>query len=178
MNMSPSLLTLNAPIAAVACDAVPLLPKDASWLLVLQAAIPAAIAFGVAIVAWRQLVTARAKLNLDLFEKRMPIYSKTRETLVALSNCTGCAPWELLNEFEELIPRASLLFGSDMRDYMREIHKRAYQYDARVRSSQVGPLYNTPEFMQEISDHRSWFAEQAGHVHEKFAPFLSFEKWK
>lgn len=164
--------------SVAASPSIPWLPADASWLSILQTCIPVVIAAMVAWVGWQQLATAKAKLNLDLFKDRLPIYTATRRILEVFSGSTGLVPWEPLNALLELIPGAALLFGDDIRAYMQEIHQMATQYNALNQTAQAGPHYATQEVIQGITDRRQWFAIQRGQIHKKFDPYMSFDKWR
>jgi len=129
-------------------------------------------------IAYNQYRVARAKLNLDLFAQRMPIYDKTREILASYSGATRDLPWDAANEFNEMIPKATLLFGQDINAYMNLIFQKITQWNARNHQVQMGPNYATAEIAQEISDLRMWFWTQMGTYHGKFAPYLSFEEWR
>lgn len=75
------------------------------------------IAVGVAYIAWQQHLTARAKLNLDLFEKRLGVYHQVRAA-VSKINTSGKADDESDRLLLEAINASEFLFGEDIRTYL------------------------------------------------------------
>lgn len=92
-------------------------PQQVGWLTVLTGlSTPILAAFGIWIAAnqWR---TARNKLKLDLFEKRIVVYDAAREAINQLMN--GAEPTlELQFKYLDGIAGARWLFDEDMGKYL------------------------------------------------------------
>jgi hypothetical protein len=163
--------------AASATRAIPLLPADASWLSILQGCVPVAIAAMVAWVGWRQLATARAKLKLDLFEKRLAIFDITWEALSKASRSEITHPNELI-PLHNKVPEAAFLFGTGIGGYLETIKSRiAEQQVCLLQLHERGP-YATQELTDKIKALQAWFHEECLGVKAKFAPYLNFDSWR
>ena len=137
----------------------------------------AAIVIG-AIAAWiafQQWRVTRAKLNLDLFERRLSIYRATDKYL--LESLSGGSQG-FLDSIEGL-DAASFLFGSEVSAYLREVHTMRNELrgiDTRARANN-----NMVQF-HEIGRHNlltQWLIDQRkGPCHVVFAQYLDFGKWR
>ena len=86
MNVAASAPAASPAIQhAAASVSIPLFPSDATWLSIAQAVGPTIVAVIVAYVAIRQWLTARNKLKLDLFDKRLAIYTAGFGTINAIT---------------------------------------------------------------------------------------------
>lgn len=81
------------------------------------------IAIIVAYVAYRQYRTARDKLSLDLFEKRLAVYRKVREA-VSMINTSGKPSREADLLLLEAKDAATFLFGDDIEKYLAKMWER------------------------------------------------------
>ncbi|MDN7645462.1 hypothetical protein [Burkholderia cenocepacia] len=144
------------------------------------AAVALVVAFGTGAIAWRQYRVARAKLNLDLFEKRYELFTMV---WAFVSNVTahGAPPLAspektaLVNS----IPKIEFLFGSAIAGYVQDINSKAaalwvIDQSRRVRSEVV------PQ--EKIDEHRQlldWFTNEAMEgVRARFGVYLNFEAWR
>ncbi len=179
-SLASAPLTASTPQVAasvVASHSIPWLPSDASWLSILQACIPVVIAAMVAWVGWRQLVTAKAKLNLDLFEKRMDVFEIV---LGALTHGAAqrAVPEPELREMLEAAPSARFLYGESVDAYIQEIAQKNFELNRLlVERHKAGNIMNSPEH-QAVMTCQMWFAAQRVECVKLFEPFLSFEKWR
>jgi len=128
-------------------------------------------------IAYRQYEVARAKLKLDLFEKRYAIFM---ETWTFLSAIVREGPGKTaLPTFGNIIPQARFLFGSEIEAYMREASDKQTEFwfiDSRMRANNN---VMRPEDIDRDTELMKWFSEQAaGGVQRVFAPYLDFEKWR
>lgn len=176
---APASVATSVPhVAASAAHSIPWLPADASWLSIAQGCVPIAIAAMVAWVGWRQLQAARAKLKLDLFEKRLAIFNATWEQV-------GRSAQNKPYEYRELglwfnkIHEASFLFGPDIVEYLNEIREKAIE--EQILWAKVQPLHPEPATDEQKAEHKAlndWFLAEAKHIQHKFAPYLSFHEWR
>lgn len=93
------------------------LPDAVSWL---SAFGPLIVSVGVGYVAWQQWQTARHKLKLDLFDRRLRVYQATKD-LVNTMMLHGRISDEELGRFYADIRGAEFLFDSDLRSYYTKI---------------------------------------------------------
>lgn len=99
-----------------------------SWALWLQAlgpvslsAITAGVAIVVAVISWKQWDVAKAKLQLDLFEKRFGVFLDARRVLSQLAQ-KGMLDREDGGLPNEIIARGRFLFGPEVLDLLMEMH--------------------------------------------------------
>ena len=152
-----------------------------SHIDLLKVLLPALIALaGVAItavIAYRQYLVARAKLNLDLFEQRLQIFDATWSFLSSpfisgIQNLTDI-------NFTNMIPKASFLFGPEIELYMREASKKVTELRIiEVRTTNSNNIV-PPELIERRLDLEKWFLKEASEgVKRVFGPYLEFQKWK
>jgi len=133
-----------------------------------------------ALIAWRQYRVAKAKLSLDLFDKRYPIFQQTWEILSeTVRSGTRGKSHGLATPFNNFLPEARFLFGNQIADYLdavsenwTELHGlEAEQYD--VTGS------NREQQIARMNELQLWFFKQATEgAREKFGPYLNFERWR
>jgi hypothetical protein len=143
---------------------------------VLVALVFGAIAAG---ITWRQYKVAKAKLNLDLFERRYAIFHKvweiTTDTFSGGPRSSSFGHTGLSTPFNNFRPEASFLFGKDIEAYIDELIRNWAQYRAVEGLNEEDARKNAESAMAL----QNYFYEQAnGGVKERFAPFLDFANWK
>lgn len=129
------------------------------------------VALIAAAIAYRQYATAKAKLKLDLFEKRYEIFEAVWTTL---SNPNGFA----INDgtFTNLIPKATFLFGVEIQTYMNKIWKNRIEIWSLDRKYDAGAASQLD--IERNAELLQWFASEAQEgVKEIFGKYLSFEDW-
>jgi hypothetical protein len=84
------------------------------------------IAVMVAYIAYQQHETARAKLNLDLFERRMAVYEQLRAAVAAV-NGTGRVDDATDRLLLDAINASQFLFGQDIHNYLDAMWRRFSQ---------------------------------------------------
>jgi len=101
------------------------LPNWALWVQALGpfslSLVTAGVAIAVALISWRQWNVARAKLQLDLFEKRFGVFIDARKVLSQLAQRGELDRLEagLPNE---VIARGRFLFGPEVLQLLTELH--------------------------------------------------------
>ncbi len=149
-----------------------------SWVVEALRALPVfIIGLIAAFIAWRQYRTARAKLNLDLFEKRYAVFEVTWQFLSDI--VWNARPTGPLPSINNLIPQAGFLFGPQIKDYLKEVSKNAtdlWSINQRTKANQ-NVMVQT-----DISQHLAlllWFwGEATGGADKMFAPFMEFKRWR
>lgn len=134
----------------------------------------AIVALLVAVISWRQYKVAKAKLKLDLFQKRYDIFHKT---WVILSDAVIRGTEEdhhgMATPFNNFLPEAAFLFGPEIAKYLDEVSKKWTELHGLSRSK------NTPEITTRTTELGQWmFNEATGGAKKKFAKYLDFKNWK
>ncbi|MHC2432752.1 hypothetical protein [Bradyrhizobium sp. USDA 4451] len=100
------------------------------WVQYSQALATPAIALLAIVVALLQWRTAHQKAVLDLFERRMHVYSEIR-AVIASTVSSGKLPNEKHFEFMRAMDGAKFLFGRKVNDYLSELNTSlAYFHEA------------------------------------------------
>lgn len=130
-----------------------------------------------AYIAYNQYQVARAKLNLDLFDKRHFIFHKTWE---CLSQIYAPEPEIRLQEFTNLIPEASFIFGKNIETYMYEINKKIIEFN--ILNAKINNAFNGLLGENDINRNNelaTWLLNEASTGSRKmFSEYLDFSKWK
>jgi hypothetical protein len=143
-----------------------------------------ALAIGIvgAVIAWRQYQTARAKLKLDLFDRRYEIFMATWSHLSSvvqngpeLKNETSQA-FEILKKFRNNIPQAGFLFGKEIERYLDEIHEKQMEaWELRLKYD-LGDL-SQQEIVRK-TELTNWFINEARDAKRRFRPYLDLRSWQ
>jgi hypothetical protein len=142
----------------------------------LQGGLTLVIAIIAVMISWRQHKTNAGKVKLDLFDRRFRVFDAVRKLIgVVLRN--GGAPPEELQEFYLETLEADFLFGTDIRSYLNEIHRRAdklWTESKLVRDALRGepsPIDRT-KWAKEHPAEMKWFDDQVRVVTETFKKYL------
>jgi hypothetical protein len=150
--------------------------NQVNWFLAFVKIMPTLIiGLIAAYIAWKQWETARAKLNLDLFARRLEVFDKTWGAASSLSQ--NHSPVYPPVVFTNLLPEASFLFGAEVEEYMRllvdKMNRLAIIYQARNDNTD----FNN-ELKNEILELENWINNAARQgVRDIFSPYLSFGEW-
>jgi hypothetical protein len=130
------------------------------------------------LIAHRQATVAEAKLKLDLFEKRYPIFQDTWEIMSeVVMKGTREKNYGLGNPFSNFMPRARFLFGAEVEAYLSTAVKKwadLHAFEAE-REDPAAAAQNA----EQVRQLKEWFFEQASSgLKNLFAPYLDFEKWR
>jgi hypothetical protein len=100
------------------------------WVQYSQALATPAIALLAILIAILQWRTAHQKIVLDLFERRMKVYSEIRAVIASVVS-SGKLPNEKHFEFMRAIDGAKFLFGSNVTNYLEGLNTTlAYFHEA------------------------------------------------
>lgn len=143
------------------------------------------VAVFVAYVAWRQYQVAseqrrvaRAKLNLDLFDRRLRIFRATE--LFLFESLPGVIPSPKDGQtFIELFAEASFLFEVEVEAYMRRVMNLRADVAMIRRMNDAQSTAGKPQLIeQEAEAVRSITVEYADGCRTVFAPYLDFSEWR
>lgn len=137
------------------------------WVNYSQALATPAIALLAIVVAVMQWRTAHQKVVLDLFERRMKVYSEIRAVIASIVS-SGKLPNEKHFEFMRAIDGAKFLFGSKVNGYLEELNSTlAYFHEADETYAQL----QGQERGEAIQRRRKYFDEIQA-FYKKFAPLV------
>lgn len=148
---------------------------------VIQVVFTGVIAVAAVYIAWRQAEIARAKLRLDLFDRRFRVYRGLMDLLDAVSQETPLdAP---LSTFYRETDEKRFLFDSDIVDYLKEVREKAVklklalQKTAALREHQSGTVESkATDAIDESLDLRAWLEDQIEAAQRKFLKYLDFKR--
>ncbi len=101
-----------------------------NWCLEILRLAPATIiGAAVAYVAWRQWMTANAKLKLELFERRWLIYQRVAQKFKEFHIPNRNPIDDLIEDMEDLILEMPFLFGREITTVVNEWIELARTYD-------------------------------------------------
>ena len=163
--------------------------NQVNWCLEILKVTPTFIIGCIALrIAWQQKETAKeqrkiakAKLNLDLFTRRLEIFTKTWEAASSVSQTENpiSAPISMTNLFAE----ASFLFDSDVEAYMKELAMKMNnlaimraQLQAKSRSNTAPPIHE--DEYEEMNKLETWIFKAATmEIRNTFKRYLNFGEW-
>lgn len=142
----------------------------------IPAGIVALIAAG---IAYRQYQVAKAKLNLDLFERRYEVFLAVWEfTSVVVQKGAPSLRSDERNKLTNLMPQIQFLFGKDLADYVYEIQSKHASLWVIEQATQANNGVMPAEHIQQQLDLMKWFADEALEgVKQRFGKYLNFENW-
>ena len=164
---------MNDPVSPFLNPATP--PSLVQWAPVFSAAavfIVGAIGVG---IAFRQWQTARTKVQLDLYEKRRPIYDAVL-AFVGDVLTVGVPTYTRTIELAQQTHGSTFIFGPEIGDYIRDLERQGD--DMRAAEVKLATLPPGPErapFEQMILERQAWFQAQFGVVDRLFGPYLQLE---
>jgi len=135
-------------------------------------------------ITFRQYQVAKAKLKLDLFDKRYTIFNKAwlamsnAATLPATLRLAVPKDDELITPFNLLLPEAVFLFGKEIEDYLNELSKHFTQLH---RGAKYLPISAEDEAQNAalMQASQTYFIEQVRQgAKARFGVYLGFDNWK
>ena len=131
-----------------------------------------------AYIAWHQYKTGKAKLKLDLFDKRYKVFLETwRYLSSAICNEQPVSPTNL--PFSNLIPKAAFLFGPEIEAYLQEASNKMIVFHTIAECCRKNGNVMRPEDIQIYAALTSWFSNEASvGAKKRFEKFLDFRNWR
>lgn len=131
-------------------------------------------------ITFRQYQVAKAKLKLDLFDKRYSIFNKAWLAMSSAATLRLTVPKddELITPFNLLLPEAVFLFGKEIEDYLNELSKHFTQLH---RGAKYIPISAEDEAKNTalVQASQTYFIEQVRQgAKARFGVYLGFENWK
>ena len=141
-----------------------------------------------ALIAYRQWRTAQNRLKFDLFDRRLVIYTQTRDFVAYLWSVRRVRKSKIY-QFQLATQQARWLFNPKLATYLEEIEERAWRLESLQRQLEpfTGDRATAPRWeiwlhedpgarerhLADQHELRDWFAGQAEALDGRFAPFLS-----
>lgn len=138
-------------------------------------------------IAYRQAEIARAKLKLDLFDRRYELYLLLWEFL---SEGTVVPPptdgpqvvrfRELHAKFFNAIPQAYFLFGREIGEFFESVRKNANDHNFALRRLQSLPTDHPDRSASEeaLLSFEQWANNELTGLRVRFQDHMSFERWR
>lgn len=145
------------------------------WTAYLSALATPVIAVLGSWIAFQQWRTARDKLRLDLFEKRMAVYRSAKDALGALFTVDRLTAEDEL-KFLISISEAKWLFGPEIFEYLEKtLWAKFCDHGAFVGGLEgLEPGSHRTELVKGKAELRKWFYEQPKKLDDLFMPYLGF----
>lgn len=131
------------------------------------------IGFGAVTIAYWQQRTAKNKLHLDLFDRRLPVFEAAMK-LAGIIISKGNISREEVREFAIASRSVRFLFDQKLQDYCDELHDTALIVWAGKQKIDGSPLGDERATSSELLTERIvWFNEQlSNEIPKRFTPFL------
>lgn len=146
------------------------------WTTYLTAMMTPVVACFGAWIAYQQWITARDKLRLDLYDRRLAVYQVARETL-GIVFTEGDLKRDDETAYLQGTVRARWLFGKEIEAYlMKEFWPQLADLHCTV--SELDGLAPGPErtkLAKKKEEQRKWFYAQEDRMDKLFFPYLGFE---
>jgi hypothetical protein len=91
------------------------------WIQILQGLLTPAIALAVGVIAFMQWRTAHQKVVLDLFDRRLAVYTTAREAVSRVVT-SGSNDRDSDLGLLEALHASMFLFGDDVKDFLNEMY--------------------------------------------------------
>jgi len=157
--------------------------NQVNWCLELLKVTPTlVVGIIAAIIAWQQSKTskeqrniAQAKLNLDLFEQRLPIFDATfKAAIFAYKDNDEETKNEAWQGMTNLYAEASFLFKPEVEAYMRELSETI----GELKKHRRDPNPNDNEKNKRVIELTKQLEEAVRQgIRTKFSPYLNFGQW-
>jgi hypothetical protein len=120
---------------------------------------------------------ATAKLNLDLFERRMVIF-ELAWTVISYASNGDSYSFDRVGALQNKLHEAYFLFGKDIEDYLQNVRSKAIREQRLLHTiKNEGPNIQQA-LLDEHQELTEWFTKETIKMRTPFMPYLSFEKWR
>ena len=123
-------------------------------------------------IAAEQMRVARAKLQFDLFDRRLSILVSTQTMLIGLLR-DGKITDSDFSSFSAGVGMARFLLDPSIADYLRDLRKHAAElYSIQTALSQLERSAKPMAAINKESEHTKWLLDQMDGLGERFEPYL------
>lgn len=129
-------------------------------------------------IAWRQFVTARTKLQLDLYDRRYVVFAAARMLLADVA-AHASASESALRNFELGTADAPFFFGDDVLNYLAGLRGTAYELQGIVDTLPAHGVGDVRDNLVRAKwDRVRWMHDQIETLTATFLPYLRFADWR
>jgi len=152
------------------------MPPEPHWTAYVSAFLTPVVALLAIWIARQQWCTARDKLKLDLFDRRLTVY-QAATAFIASVMTTGKVIEEDRIRFLRVTRDAKWLVGSEIAEYLdNEIHRKALDLQCLDTELEGVPVSKErSDNVQKQTAIKLWFNEQFGVLDKKFSSFLELK---
>ena len=151
---------------------------------ILQALLTPVIGIAVVYIAWQQWQANTRKLKLEMYDRRLRIYSEVKAFLsLVLRDFKPDLPAVIA--FRRETAEADFLFGSEITSYIDEVFKQALDIreahlEYRNRTQETPPDYDRAKVVAAMRKLDEWFTGQVQHdiARLKFKSYLDVSQIK
>jgi hypothetical protein len=139
-------------------------------------ALAALVAVIAALIAYQQVLVARQRLKLDLFEKRFAVFAAVRRFLSLILQ-DARVNMEHFHQYRAAVAEADFLFEPDITSFLKEIDQRALKLWARHEGLKEVPVGDQrTKLVSESSEDLKWLIERLPLLRPTFSPCFAFTK--
>ena len=139
-----------------------------------SAVVVALVGIFAAFIQWRQWNTAKTKVQLDLYNMRLPVYLAARDLLASITTHGFPGAADLL-AYARSTEQAPFLFDDAFAAKLAAIYDRAAAASADNKLVGAGTAQANKEAAARCVEHMAWLREQYLAVPVMFAPYLRLE---
>lgn len=128
-------------------------------------------------IAYQQWQTAKAKVRLDLYERRFKVYRGVMDFLGAIARDAEVTH-ETLNAFYKETDEKRFLFNDDLKQWLKQLRQTAVQLRLVGKKITALPANREVERLEACDEDASllqWFDEQIEQAESKFERYLTFK---
>ncbi len=141
---------------------------------IFSAVVVALVGIFTAVIQWRQWKTAKTKVQLDLYNMRLPVYQATRDLLASITTDGFPGPADLW-AYAKATEQAPFLFDDAFAAKLAAIYDRAAAASMDQKLLGAGTAQANKEAAARCVEHMAWLREQYVAVPIMFAPYLRLE---
>lgn len=123
-------------------------------------------------IAFLQWVTAREKLNHDLFDRRFAVFKATQDYLVTCLNSDG-GTTDDTSAFYQATRPAPFLFDKEINDFLLEVMKFSINVQVFGKDTGNTALPEHQSYLDLYHKSQLWIAEAHGNITAKFQPSMN-----
>lgn len=130
----------------------------------------------VLVVAFMQWRTAHQKVVLDLFDRRINIYNRTRDLYRAIYQKGVSLELIEIMSFHQVRGEATFLFGRDVRDFLKRFHEQAIDMAGKYDGSLVAEPEEKRLYIKESHAHLKEIIKLSDELEIVFAPYMRMDQ--
>lgn len=127
------------------------------------------------VIAYRQWTTARNKLKLDFFDKRMAIYRVAVDVLES-GRSADASSADVIQKLQDALYSARWLFNMEVELYLHKLGLRAYERSKkRPRSTEHMTETDFADALTDFEERQVIYSRERKDLDKLLSPFLTLE---